>query len=129
MLMVALSFISIHKFVFLFARLWDITPWSLVLKFALQFQFKFQFQFRVHIVSPRSFWKILFFRPTIWPMFHSTLHVCGKIYDQTPHSDRFCPVCNSRIIEDEFHFLSYCPKHSIPRKKNLQSNPTQFCRF
>ena len=55
MLMVALSFISIHKFVFLIARLWDIIPWSLVLQFALQYQFKFQFQFRVHIVSLRSF--------------------------------------------------------------------------
>ena len=26
-------------------------------------------------------------------------------YNQTPHNDRFCPVCNYGIIEDEFHFL------------------------
>ena len=38
MLMVALSFIGIQKFVFLFARLWEITPWSLVLQFAFQFR-------------------------------------------------------------------------------------------
>ena len=38
-------------------------------------------------------------------------------YDQTPHNDRFCPVCNSVIIEDEFHFLLHCPKYSIPREK------------
>ena len=57
-----------------------------------------------------------FSRQPIWPMFHSTLHVCGKAYDQTPHNDRFCPVCNSGIIEGN-------------KGKILQSNPTQFCRF
>ena len=34
--------------------------------------------------------------------------------NQTPHNDTFCPVCNSGIIEDEFHFLLNCPKHSVP---------------
>ena len=63
------------------------------------------------------FWKILFSRQPIWPMFHITLHVCGKTYDQTPHNDRFCPVCDSGMIEDEFHFLLRCPKYSIPREK------------
>ena len=38
-------------------------------------------------------------------------------YNQTPHNDRFCPICNSGIIEDEFHFLFHCPKYSIPREK------------
>ena len=38
-------------------------------------------------------------------------------YNQTPHNDRFCPVCNYGIIEDEFHFLLHCPKYSIPREK------------
>ena len=38
-------------------------------------------------------------------------------YEQTPHKDRFCPVCNSGIIEDEFHFLLHCPKYSIPKGK------------
>ena len=50
-------------------------------------------------------------------MFHSTLPVCGKTYDQTPYNDRFCPVCNSGMSEDEFHFLLHCPKYSIPREK------------
>ena len=50
-------------------------------------------------------------------MFHCTLHVCEKTYDQTPHNDRFCPVCNSGISEDEFHFLLHCPKYSISREK------------
>ena len=31
--------------------------------------------------------------------------------------DRFCPICNSCIIEDEFHFLLHCAKYSIPREK------------
>ena len=38
-------------------------------------------------------------------------------YEQTPHKDRFCPVCNSGIIEDAFHFLLHRPKYSIPREK------------
>ena len=38
-------------------------------------------------------------------------------YNQTPHNDRVCTVCNSGIIEDEFHFLLRCPKDSIPREK------------
>ena len=38
-------------------------------------------------------------------------------YNQTPRNDRFCPICNSGIIEDEFHFLFHCPKYSIPREK------------
>ena len=50
-------------------------------------------------------------------MFHSTLHVCGKTYDQIPYNDRFCPVCNSGMSEDEFHFLLHCPKYSISREK------------
>ena len=60
---------------------------------------------------------VAFSRQPIWPIFHSTLHVCGKAYDQTPHNDRFCPLCNSGILEDEFHFLLHCPKYSIPREK------------
>ena len=48
---------------------------------------------------------------------------------QTPHSDRFCPVCNSGIIEDEFNFLLHCPKYSIRREKFYNTNPTKFCRF
>ena len=39
------------------------------------------------------------------------------IYNQTPHNDRVCKVCNSGIIEDEFHFLLRCLKYSIPRKQ------------
>ena len=60
---------------------------------------------------------VTFSRQPIWPMFHNTLYVCGKTYDQTPHNDRFCPVCNSGITEDEFHFLLHCPKYSNPREK------------
>ena len=35
---------------------------------------------------------------------HKPMIETGR-YNQTPHNDRFCPVCNSGIIEDEFHFL------------------------
>ena len=62
-------------------------------------------------------------------MFHSTLHVCGKTYDQTPHNDRFCPVCNSGIIEEESHFLLHCPKYSIPREKFYNQIQHNFVDF
>ena len=39
---------------------------------------------------------------------HKLMIETGR-YNQTPHNDRFCPVCNSGIIEDEFHFLLHCP--------------------
>ena len=32
-------------------------------------------------------------------------------YNQTPHDKRLCPVCDSNEIEDEIHFLCYCPKY------------------
>ena len=50
-------------------------------------------------------------------------------YNQTFHNDRFCPICNSGIIEDEFHFLFHCPKYSIPREKfynQIQQNVVDF---
>ena len=52
-----------------------------------------------------------------------------EMYDQTPHNDRFCPVCNSGMTEDEFHFLLHGPKYSIPREKfhnQIQHNFVDF---
>ena len=31
-------------------------------------------------------------------------------YNQTPCDKRSCPVCDSNEIEDEIHFLCYCPE-------------------
>ena len=50
-------------------------------------------------------------------------------YNQTPHKDRFCPVCFSGIIEDEFHFLLHCPKYSIPRDKFFNQIQQNFVAF
>ena len=50
-------------------------------------------------------------------------------YNQTPHNDRFCPVCNYGIIEDEFHFLLHCPKYSIPREKFYNQIQQNFVDF
>ena len=50
-------------------------------------------------------------------------------YEQTPHKDRFCPVCNSGIIEDEFHFLLHCPKYSIPEGKFNNQIQHNFVNF
>ena len=48
---------------------------------------------------------------------HKLMIETGR-YNQTSRNDRFCPICNSGIIEDEFHFLFHCPKYSIPREKS-----------
>ena len=59
---------------------------------------------------------------------HKLMIETGR-YNQTPHIDRFCPVCNSGIIEDEFHFLLHCPKYSIPRKKFYNQIQHNFVDF
>ena len=45
------------------------------------------------------------------------------------YNDRFCAVCKSRIIEDEFHFLLHFTKYSVPRRKfynQIQHNLVNF---
>ena len=59
---------------------------------------------------------------------HKLMIETGR-YDKTPHNDRFCPVCNSGIIEDEFHFLFHCPKYSIPREKFYNQIQQNFVDF
>ena len=44
-------------------------------------------------------------------------------------NDRFWPICNSGIIEDEFHFLFHCPKYSIPREKFYNQIQQNFVDF
>ena len=59
---------------------------------------------------------------------HKLMVETGR-YNQTPHINRFCPVCNSGIIEDEFHFLLHYWKYSIPREKfynQIQPNIVDF---
>ena len=43
--------------------------------------------------------------------------------------NRFCPICDSGIIEDEFHFLFHCPKYSIPREKFYNQIQQNFVDF
>ena len=50
-------------------------------------------------------------------------------YNQTSRNDRFCLICNSGIIEDEFHFLLHCPKNSIPREKFYNQIQHNFVDF
>ena len=47
---------------------------------------------------------------------HKLIIETGR-YNQTSRNGRCCPICNSGIIVDEFHFLFHCPKYSIPREK------------
>ena len=50
-------------------------------------------------------------------------------YNQTPHNDRFCLVCNSGIIEDQFHFLLHCRKYPVPREKFYNQIQHNFVDF
>ena len=59
---------------------------------------------------------------------HKLMIETGR-YNQTPHIDRFCPVCNSGITEDEFHFLLHCLKYSIPREKFYNQIQHNFVDF
>ena len=59
---------------------------------------------------------------------HKLMIETGR-YNQTSHNDRFCPICNSGIIEDEFHFLFHCPKYSIPREKFYNQIQQTFVDF
>ena len=53
---------------------------------------------------------------------HKLMIEIGR-YDLTPHNDRFCPVCNSGVIENKVHFFLHCPSIQ-PQGKNsmIKSN-------
>ena len=59
---------------------------------------------------------------------HKLMIETGR-YNQTSRNDRLCPICNSGIIEDEFHFLFHCPKYSIPREKFYDQIQQNFVDF
>ena len=60
---------------------------------------------------------------------HKLMMETGR-YNQTFRNDRFfCPICNSSIIKDEFHFLFHCPKYSIPREKFYNQIQQNFVDF
>ena len=43
-----------------------------------------------------------------------------------PQEERFCQICNNGCIENEYHFLLYCPKYSALRIKHFKNttNPS-----
>jgi hypothetical protein len=45
---------------------------------------------------------------------------CGR-YTKTVKTERICPVCQSSIIEDEYHYILVCPLYSELRLKYIQS--------
>jgi len=42
--------------------------------------------------------------------------------DNRPRNERYCMVCNSHDIEDEYHFICICPCYSYFRKNTLTRN-------
>ena len=59
---------------------------------------------------------------------HKLMIETGR-YNQTSRNERFCVICNSGIIEDEFLFLFNCPKYSIPREKFYNQIQQNFVDF
>ena len=59
---------------------------------------------------------------------HKLMIETGR-YNQTSRNDRVCPICNSGIIEDEFHFLFHFPKYSISREKFCNQIQQNFVDF
>ena len=59
---------------------------------------------------------------------HKLMIETGR-YNQTSRNERFCLICNSGIIEDEFLFLVNCPKYSIPREKFYHQIQQNFVDF
>jgi hypothetical protein len=45
---------------------------------------------------------------------------CGR-YTKTVKTERTCPVCQSSIIEDEYHYIHVCPLYSELRLKYIKS--------
>ena len=54
---------------------------------------------------------------------HKRMIKTGR-YNQTSRNDRFCPICNSGIIEGEFHFL-FQNIQSQGRNSTIKSNFNQ----
>ena len=46
-------------------------------------------------------------------------------YDNIDRRERFCKLCTTSQVEDEFHFLAVCSRYSILRQKYL---PSLYCR-
>jgi hypothetical protein len=49
----------------------------------------------------------------------ATLHIETGQYTRpiTPVENRICSNCNSKSVEDEIHFLKYCPKFENHRRE------------
>jgi hypothetical protein len=52
---------------------------------------------------------------------HDTKH-------KTPAEDRLCTYCSLDVVEDEMHFILYCPKYE-PNRKILFSKLSEFSSF
>jgi hypothetical protein len=56
-------------------------------------------------------------------------------YDGVPREERFCKVCNSGLVEDEFHFVLVCDHYvterqrCIPQYFRLYPTPDKFCKL
>ena len=53
------------------------------------------------------------------PLTHHKLHIETGRYTRpiTPVENRICSNCNSKSVEDELHFLMYCPRFENHRRE------------
>ena len=62
---------------------------------------------------------------------HNLMVETGR-HNNIPYEHRLCPICNTQIVEDEYHFVMICPLYSDLRKQYItqlnNSTPTyQLC--
>ena len=49
---------------------------------------------------------------------HNLMVETGR-HNNIPYEHRLCPICNTQIVEDEYHFVMICPLYSDLRKQYI----------
>jgi hypothetical protein len=109
-----------NQLLFLFNRVLDIC-WKNNFVFDVKLRtyrkFKFIFRYETYISDIRNI-----SHRNILTRFHTSnhkLHIETGRYTRpiTPVENRICSNCNSKSVEDEIHFLMYCPKFENLRRE------------
>jgi len=80
--------------------------------------FKSNFGYEMYLdVLPKSL--RIFFSRLRMSVHHLRIQTSRYTNDNRPRNERYCVVCNSHDIEDEYHFICICPCYSNVRKQYI----------
>ena len=51
------------------------------------------------------------------------------MYRNVPADERLCKICNLNLVEDEIHFLCFCPRYQELRTELYQNVLSLYCIF